>query len=127
MAYENLLYDKKDGIARITFSRPKVLNALNRKTVEELRDALLDARDDASVRVVILTGAGEKSFVAGADIGELAQRTPVDGKRFSFVGNLGQAFDLCHQRLCVGRRMRVSPFLLDSPCQQKRQARSARS
>ena len=86
MAYENLLYDKKDGIARITFSRPKVLNALNRKTVEELRDALLDARDDASVRVVILTGAGEKSFVAGADIGELAQRTPVDGKDFSLFG-----------------------------------------
>jgi enoyl-CoA hydratase len=63
-----------------------VLNALNRKTVEELRVALIDARDDASVRVVILTGAGEKSFVAGADIGELAQRTPVDGKDFSLFG-----------------------------------------
>src|ERR1700737_2273011 len=86
MAYENLLYDKKDGIARITFNRPKVMNALNRKTVEELRDALLDARDDAAVRVLILTGAGEKSFVAGADIGELAQRTPVDGKDFSLFG-----------------------------------------
>src|ERR1700694_601393 len=86
MAYENLLYDKRDGIAYITFNRPKVLNALNRKTVEELRDALLDARDDAAVRVLILTGAGEKSFVAGADIGELAQRTPVDGKDFSLFG-----------------------------------------
>jgi enoyl-CoA hydratase len=86
MSPENLLYDKKDGIARITFNRPKVLNALNRKTVEELRDALLDARDDSSVRVIILTGAGEKSFVAGADIGELAQRTPVDGKDFSLFG-----------------------------------------
>src|SRR5258708_1845763 len=75
MAYENILFEKKDGIAHITFNRPKVLNALNRKTLEELRDALLDARDDSSVRVVILTGAGEKSFVAGADIGELAQRT----------------------------------------------------
>ena len=86
MPYENLLYEKKDRIARITFNRPKVLNALNRKTVEELRDALLDARDDASVRVLILTGAGEKSFVAGADISELAQRTPVDGKDFSLFG-----------------------------------------
>src|SRR6202171_2175166 len=86
MAYENLLYEKRDGIAYITFNRPKVLNALNRKTVEELRDALLDARDDAAVRVLILTGAGEKSFVAGADIGELAQRTPVDGKDFSLFG-----------------------------------------
>src|SRR5260370_167286 len=75
MAYENILFEKKDGIAQITFNRPKVLNALNRKTLEELRDALLDARDDSAVRVVILTGAGEKSFVAGADIGEEAQRT----------------------------------------------------
>jgi enoyl-CoA hydratase len=86
MAYENLLYEKRDGVAFITFNRPKVLNALNRKTVEELRDVLVDARDDASVRVVILTGAGEKSFVAGADIGELAQRTAVDGKDFSLFG-----------------------------------------
>jgi enoyl-CoA hydratase len=86
MAYENLLYDKRDGIAFITFNRPKVLNALNRKTVEELRDVLVDARDDVSVRVLILTGAGEKSFVAGADIGELAQRTAVDGKDFSLFG-----------------------------------------
>src|SRR6267378_3832612 len=86
MAYENLLYEKKDGIAYVTFNRPKVLNALNRKTVEELHHALLDARDDAAVRVVILTGAGEKSFVAGADIGELAQQTPVNGKEFSLFG-----------------------------------------
>src|SRR5262244_3982943 len=86
MAFENLLYEKRDGIAFVTFNRPKVLNALNRRTVEELGDALTDARDDASVRVVILTGAGEKAFVAGADIGELAQQTPVDGKDFSLFG-----------------------------------------
>ena len=86
MPFENLLYEKKDGIATITFNRPKVLNALNRKTAEELQSALLDARDDASVRVLILTGAGEKAFVAGADIGELAQQTPVNGKDFSLFG-----------------------------------------
>jgi enoyl-CoA hydratase len=86
MAYENILFEKRDSIAYITFNRPKVLNALNRKTVEESRDALLEVRDDSSVRVLILTGAGEKSFVAGADIGELAQRTPVDGKDFSLFG-----------------------------------------
>jgi len=86
MAYENILFEKKESIAYITFNRPKVLNALNRKTLEELRDALLDARDDSSVRVLILTGSGEKSFVAGADITELAQRTPVDGKEFSLFG-----------------------------------------
>src|SRR2546421_807185 len=86
MGYENILYEKKDGIAYITFNRPKVLNALNRKTVEELRHALLDARDDSAVRVLILTGAGEKAFVAGADIGELALQTPVNGKEFSLFG-----------------------------------------
>jgi len=86
MAYENILYEKKDGVAFITFNRPKVLNALNRKTVEELRDALLDARGADAVRVLILTGAGEKSFVAGADIGELAVQTPVQGKEFSLFG-----------------------------------------
>jgi len=86
MAYENLLYEKRDGIAFITFNRPKVLNALNRKTMEELQQVLFDARGDETVRVLILTGAGEKSFVAGADIGELAQQTPVNGKEFSLFG-----------------------------------------
>src|ERR1700732_5268595 len=86
MGFENLVYEKKDGIAFITFNRPKVLNALNRKTVEELRDALADARDDAAVRVLILKGAGEKAFVAGADISELPQQGPVNGKEFSLYG-----------------------------------------
>ncbi len=86
MSYENLLYEKKDGIAYITFNRPKVLNALNRKTVEELQHVLRDARHDAAVRVLILSGSGEKAFVAGADINELAQQTPVHGKEFSLFG-----------------------------------------
>jgi enoyl-CoA hydratase/carnithine racemase len=86
MAFENILFEKKDGIAYITFNRPKVLNALNRKTLEELQHALLEVRADESVRVLILTGAGEKSFVAGADIGELAVQTPVNGKEFSLFG-----------------------------------------
>src|ERR1700686_69948 len=86
MGYENILYEKRDGIAYITFNRPKVLNAPNRKTVEDLQQALLDARNDEAVRVLILTGAGEKAFVAGADISELAQQTPIDGKEFSLYG-----------------------------------------
>ena len=86
MAYENLLYEKRDRIGLITFNRPKVLNALNRKTMEELRDILIAAREDDDVRVLILTGAGEKSFVAGADIGELAVQTPVSGKDLAAFG-----------------------------------------
>jgi enoyl-CoA hydratase/carnithine racemase len=86
MGFENILYEKRDGIAFITFNRPRVLNALNRKTMEELQQVLLDARTDEAVRVLILTGAGEKSFVAGADIGELSQQTPVEGKEFSLFG-----------------------------------------
>jgi enoyl-CoA hydratase len=86
MAYENIVYEKNEGIARITFQRPKVLNALNRATLGELSDALADAREDAAVRVVILTGAGEKAFVAGADITELVQQTAVSAKEFSLFG-----------------------------------------
>jgi enoyl-CoA hydratase len=114
MAYENILFEKKDGIAYVTFNRPKVLNALNRKTVEELRDALLDAREDSSVRVVILTGAGEKSFVAGADISELAQRTPVDGKDFSLFGQ-----DVFHLLEMLGKPSicAINGFALGGGCE----------
>src|ERR1700675_2492893 len=86
MAYENLIYEKRDGIAFVTFNRPKVLNAVNRKPMEEVQQVLLDARGGDAVRVLILTGAGEKSFVAGADIGALSQQTPVNGKEFSLFG-----------------------------------------
>ena len=86
MAYENLLYEKRDQIGFITFNRPKVLNALNRKTMEELNHILITAREDDEVRVLILTGAGEKSFVAGADISELAVQTPVSGRETALFG-----------------------------------------
>jgi len=77
MAYETLLYDTKDGIAAVTLNRPQVLNALNRKLLGELESALVTARDDASVKVLIITGAGDKAFAAGADIGELAELGPL--------------------------------------------------
>jgi enoyl-CoA hydratase len=74
---ENVLYEKKGPIAFVTLNRPKVLNALNAKTISELRSAFEDARDDPDVRGVILTGAGDKAFAAGADISEMASDTPV--------------------------------------------------
>lgn len=86
MPYENLIYEVRDLIGYITFNRPKVLNALNHKTMEEFGEILDSARDDVNVRVLIITGSGEKSFIAGADIGELAKHTPVTGKEHSLWG-----------------------------------------
>jgi enoyl-CoA hydratase len=74
---ENVLYEKKGPIAYITINRPKVLNALNAKTISELRSVFEDSRDDSGVRGVIFTGAGDKSFAAGADISEMANDTPI--------------------------------------------------
>src|SRR5262245_46707180 len=72
MELQNVLYERLDGIAHVTVNRPKVLNALDRKTLAELREVFEDIRDDAAVRGVILTGAGDKAFIAGADIREIA-------------------------------------------------------
>ena len=83
---ENVLYAKKGSIAYVTVNRPKVLNALNTPTWSDLRKAFEDARDDAAVRGVILTGAGDKAFIAGADIGELAQVSAVEAEQSSRFG-----------------------------------------
>ena len=83
---ENVLYQKKDGIAYVTLNRPKVLNALNKATWQDLRTAFEDARDDANVRGVILTGAGDKAFIAGADISELATVSAVQAEQSSSFG-----------------------------------------
>ena len=80
---ENVLYEKKDGIAYVTVNRPKVLNALNGSTWKDLGAAFEDAREDGAVRGVILTGAGDKAFIAGADIGELAHVTAVEAEKSS--------------------------------------------
>src|SRR5205823_9003590 len=86
MNFENILFERKNAIAYVTVNRPKLLNALNMATMEELRAAFHDIKNDASVRVVILTGAGEKAFIAGADIGELAQNDAVTAKEYTHRG-----------------------------------------
>src|SRR5467141_3928784 len=86
LTLENVLYEKKGAIAYLTLNRPRVLNALNTKTWEDLRTAFEAARDDEEVRGVILTGAGDKAFIAGADISELAQLTAVGGEEASSFG-----------------------------------------
>jgi enoyl-CoA hydratase/carnithine racemase len=83
---ENVLYEKKGAIAYVTLNRPKVLNALSKRTWEDLRAAFENARDDAAVRGVILTGAGDKAFIAGADISELTHLTAVEAEKSSSYG-----------------------------------------
>jgi enoyl-CoA hydratase len=110
MTYENILLEKKNAIAYVTVNRPKVLNALNGATIEDLRTAFHELKHDASIRVVILTGAGEKAFVAGADIGELAKQDPVSGKEMALRGqnvlnlieNLGKPVIACVNGFALG-------------------------
>src|SRR5712691_1846870 len=92
MNYENVKADVRDGLLVLTIDRPKVLNALNAKTVEEIYQVFAAARDDEAVKAVIVTGSGEKAFVAGADINELAVKTPVTGKETSERGQFILSF-----------------------------------
>jgi enoyl-CoA hydratase len=82
----NVLYEKKGAIAYVTVNRPKVLNALDTPTWKDMRTAFEDAQNDVTVRGVILTGAGDKAFIAGADISELAHASTVDAERLSRFG-----------------------------------------
>ena len=86
MAYETLIVETRDGVAVVTVNRPDKLNALSDLTMDELGHAFESLAEDEAVRGVILTGAGEKAFVAGADIGELATQSPVEGRERSIRG-----------------------------------------
>jgi enoyl-CoA hydratase len=86
LTLDNVLYEKKGAIAFVTLNRPKVLNALNRRTWEDLQTAFEDARKDSAIRGVILTGAGDKAFIAGADIGELSRVTAIEAEESSTFG-----------------------------------------
>lgn len=86
MTFENILVEKKTAVAYVTINRPKVLNALNLETMEELRAAFTDIKNDTTIRVAVLTGSGEKAFVAGADIGELSKHDAISGKEYTHKG-----------------------------------------
>jgi enoyl-CoA hydratase len=108
--FENLLYEASGGVATITVNRPKVGNALNRATLGELEAAFNAVLKDAAVRAAIVTGAGEKFFVAGADINELKENTPLSAKEiarrgqllFSFVERLGKPVVAAINGFCLG-------------------------
>ena len=92
MSFDTLLFERDGATAVVTINRPKVLNALNAATLADLERLLRDLQGDDTVRVVILTGAGEKAFVAGADINELAAQSPVGGRERALGGQ--RVFDL---------------------------------
>ena len=110
MTFENILVEKKNSIAYVTVNRPKVLNTLNMATMEELRSAFTDIKNDAAIRVAILTGSGEKAFIAGADISELAKHDAVSGKEYTHRGqsvldlieNLGKPVIACINGFALG-------------------------
>lgn len=111
---DNVKTEKRDNILWVTIDRPKVLNALNAKTIEEIGQVFLQARTDDSVRCVILTGAGEKAFVAGADINELASMTPISGK---FVSEQGQNVFLAIERFPKPVIAAINGFALGGGCE----------
>jgi len=110
MNFQTLKFEKKNSIAYVTVNRPDKLNALNSQVMDDLRAAFTAIRDDAEVRVAILTGAGEKAFVAGADIGELNKHDPVTAKAYTHQGqavldlieNLGKPVIACINGFALG-------------------------
>jgi len=87
MAYKNILVEKNDNIAKIIINRPKVLNALNTETITDITNAVKELEDDKNVRVVILRGAGDKAFIAGADIKEMKDMSVLEAKKFAEAGH----------------------------------------
>ena len=97
MTYENIYIEEENNLATITIDRPKKLNALNKVTIEELHEAFKELEADKNIKVIIITGSGEKAFVAGADISEFAHFSVKEGGKlaakgqkqlFDFVANL---------------------------------------
>ena len=87
MALENIVTEIKNDVLVITINRPDKLNALNKQTIEELHETLVEAESDKSIRVLIITGTGQKAFVAGADIAEFANYSVEEGKQLSAIGH----------------------------------------
>jgi enoyl-CoA hydratase len=110
MSLENLRFELRAPLAIVTLDRPKVLNALNQQSLSELEQVFLEIRDSAEVRAVLLTGAGEKAFAAGADIREFSALSPLEGERlaargqriFSLIENCGKPVIACINGFALG-------------------------
>lgn len=114
MNYENILFEVKDGVGVLTFNRPKSLNALNPKTIEEVADVVGRVKKDQSIRVLLLTGAGEKAFVAGADISEFQKMNPLEARQFA---ERGQEIFFQLEQLAIPVIAVVNGFALGGGCE----------
>jgi enoyl-CoA hydratase len=114
MPYEFLTVDRDGAVAEVTITRPAVLNALNQPTLQELRQAIDELGADDGVRALVLTGAGEKAFVAGADINELAAQSPVSGRE---LARRGQALFTRIEQLGKPVIAAINGFALGGGCE----------
>ena len=114
MPFDNLLVEREAGVAILTIQRPQRLNALDARTLDELRQAVLDLQQDHAIRCIILTGAGDKAFVAGADINELSGDAPEAARRRAIAGQ--QVFDLI-ERLGKPVIAAINGFALGGGCE----------
>lgn len=116
MAYQFLLLEKKDWIATVTVNREKAMNALNPDVLKEIRDCFSSLSNDSEVRAVMITGAGEKAFIAGADIAAMNQMTPAEALEFARLGHSAMnAIDQCRKPViaavngfCLGGGLELS-------------------
>jgi len=114
MSYQTLLFDVRDGIAFITINRPDKLNALNDQVVHELADAAERVATDDAIKGAILSGAGQKAFVAGADIGDLEKQGPFDGKARALRGQaVLRRFETCGKPMIAA----VNGYVLGGGCE----------
>lgn len=114
MSYKNLLYQSENSVCIITVNRPDKLNALNKETIAEIGKAVKAAESDAAIRVIIITGAGNKSFVAGADISEFSSYTPEQGKDLSRHGHeVFNSIEQCSKPVIAA----VNGFALGGGCE----------
>lgn len=114
MTYSNILFENKEGIVHLTINRPDKLNALNIQTLAEIKDAFEQIYDDAEVKGVIIQGSGEKAFVAGADISEIAELSEVNARKFAESGQeIFAAIENCHKPVIA----LVNGFALGGGCE----------
>ncbi|MFT7578622.1 MAG: enoyl-CoA hydratase [Myxococcota bacterium] len=114
MTYENLIYSRDQAVVTLTINRPEVLNALDKKTLTELHRAFFEFRHDAAARVLILTGAGDRAFVAGADI---AQMTELDQQEAEDFARLGQNLTCAIESVPKAVIAAVNGFALGGGCE----------